>query len=546
MAPNLLKKSVFIAAIVLVCLWGIVANPNNWGIPTSWQALRQNAEQHIHLGLDLRGGTHLVLQVMVNDALNSEADQTIERLQDTLKKRQITYGGITRIDAAGIHDDGGILVQGVPVEQTSAFRQALDEGEPNWTYSQAQGGAYQLTLRKPVAADIRERTLDQSLETIRNRIDSLGVSEPTIQERGQGEYEILVQLPGVDDPARVKEIMQTTALLEIKEVKDGPFSSREQALSTMNGVLPPGTELVESVEKPEGDTAASNVNEWYLVVRPPAITGRDLRNARPGRDENNRPEVDFTLTADGARRFGDFTERNVGNRLAVVLDGKIQSVATIRSRIADSGRITGRFSQQRANDLSLVLRAGALPASMHYLEERTVGPSLGADSIREGIIASIVGLAAVIIFMVIYYRMAGVNAIVALFLNLVLLLAALAYIRATLTLPGIAGVILTIGMAVDANVLVFERVREELRGGKTVVSSIEAGFSKAFLTIIDTHVTTIISAFFLFLFGTGPVKGFAVTLSIGLVANVFTAVFVSRVIFEYVLAHKPRGAELSI
>ncbi len=546
MAPNILKKAIFIAAIVLICLWGVVSNPTTWGIPTNWQALRQNMQERIHLGLDLRGGTHLVLQVAVNDAINSEADQTIERLQDTLKKRQITFGGMTRIDAANIHDDGGILVQGIPVEQTSAFRQAIDENEPNWTYQQVQGGAYQLTLRKPAAADIRERTLQQSIETIRNRVDSLGVSEPTIQERGQGEYEILVQLPGVDDPARVKEIMQTTALLEITLVKDGPFSSREQALSSMNGILPPGTELLESVEKPEGDAAASASNEWYLVPRAPAITGRNLRNARAGRDENNRPEVDFTLTADGARRFGDFTESNVGQRLAVVLDGKIQSVATIRSRIADSGRITGRFSQQRANDLSLVLRAGALPASMHYLEERTVGPSLGADSIREGIVASIVGLAAVILFMVIYYRMAGVNAIVALALNLVILLAALAYIRATLTLPGIAGVILTIGMAVDANVLVFERVREEIRGGKTVVSSIEAGFSKAFLTIIDTHVTTIISAFFLFLFGTGPVKGFAVTLSIGLVANVFTAVFVSRVIFDYVLSRGPRRTELSI
>ena len=268
--------------------------------------------------------------------------------------------------------------------------------------------------------------------------------------------------------------------------------------------------------------------------------------ALPICDENQRPEVEFTLTADGARRFGDFTERNVGNRLAVVLDGKVQEVATIQSKITDSGRITGRYTPQRASDIALVLRAGALPASMRYLEERTVGPSLGADSIRDGIVASMVCLAAVIIFIVIYYRMAGVNAIVALFLNLILLLAALAYIRATLTLPGIAGVILTIGMAVDANVLVFERVREELRAGKTVVSSVEAGFSKAFLTIIDTHVATIISAFFLFLFGTGPVKGFAVTLSIGLVANVFTAVFVSRVIFDYVLSRKERGTALSI
>jgi preprotein translocase subunit SecD len=256
--------------------------------------------------------------------------------------------------------------------------------------------------------------------------------------------------------------------------------------------------------------------------------------------------VDFRLVADGARRFGEFTERNIGQRLAVVLDGRIQSVATIQNRITDAGRITNVGSQQRAADLALVLRAGALPASMRYLEERTVGPSLGADSIRSGVLASLIGLLVVIFFMIFYYRLAGVNAILALFLNVIILLAALGYIRATLTLPGIAGFILTIGMAVDANVLVFERIREELRAGKTVVSSVQAGFHKAFLTIIDTHVTTVISAFFLFLFGSGPVKGFAVTLVIGLIANLFTAVFVSRVIFDYILARQPRRATLSI
>ncbi|OFW35783.1 MAG: protein-export membrane protein SecD [Acidobacteria bacterium RIFCSPLOWO2_12_FULL_60_22] len=339
--------------------------------------------------------------------------------------------------------------------------------------------------------------------------------------------------------------MQTTALLEIKEVKSGPYNSRQDGLAANSGVLPVGTELLESVERPETPDAPQGP-QWYLVTRAPAITGRDLRNARPGRDENNRPEVDFTLSADGARRFGEFTEKNVGNSLAVVLDGKIQSVAVIQSRIADSGRITGRFSQQRANDLSLVLRAGALPASMRYLEERTVGPSLGADSIRASMIASLVGLLAVIIFMMVYYRMAGVNAILALGLNLLILMAALAYIQATLTLPGIAGIILTIGMAVDANILVFERIREELRAGKTPVSAIEAGFTKALLTIIDSNATTVIAAFFLFLFGTGPVKGFAVTLTIGLVANLFTAVFVSRVIFDYVISRKPRQAAISI
>ena len=539
MPRNLLKKTIGIAALVLVCLYGII------GLPTSGKTLRENVQRRIHLGLDLQGGTHLVLQVMVNDAVNAEADQTIERLKQAFRQRQINYAAISRIDAKDVLDSGGIRVEGVPVEQTSAFRQAIDESEPTWTFASTGSGDYQLTLRQAALGEIRQRTLQQSVETIRNRVDSLGVSEPTIQERGQGEYEILVQLPGVEDPERVKEIMQTTALLEIKLVKSGPYPSRQDGLAANSGVLPVGTELLESVERPETPDAPQGP-QWYLVTRVPAITGRDLRNARPGRDENNRPEVDFTLSADGARRFGEFTEKNVGNSLAVVLDGKIQSVAVIQSRIADSGRITGRFSQQRANDLSLVLRAGALPASMRYLEERTVGPSLGADSIRASMIASVVGLLAVIIFMMVYYRMAGVNAILALGLNLLILMAALAYIQATLTLPGIAGIILTIGMAVDANILVFERIREELRAGKTPVSAIEAGFTKALLTIIDSNATTVIAAFFLFLFGTGPVKGFAVTLTIGLVANLFTAVFVSRVIFDYVISRKPRQAAISI
>ena len=541
MNRNLWKKAVVIGAVVLVSILGLI------GLPTSGESLTENLRESIRLGLDLRGGTHLVLQVRVNDAVNAEIDLTIERLRATLDREQIDYGGITPVNADDILDPGGILVQGIPLEQTAAFRDIVEQTEFNWTVQQVEPGSYQMTLRTSGPGgltEIRQQALRQSLETIRNRIDSLGVSEPTIQERGRGEYEILVQLPGVEDPDRVKEIMQTTALLEIKGVRSGPYPSREAALSQNSGILPSGTELLESAIRTEG--AVPGEREWYLVARAAVITGRDLRNARVGRDENNLPEVDFTLSADGGVRFGSFTEQNIGNPLAVVLDDRIQSVATIQSRITDSGRIMGRYTQQEASDLALVLRAGALPASMRYLEERTVGPSLGADSIRSGLLASLAGLMGVICFMVIYYRLAGINAIVALLLNLILLMAALAYAGATLTLPGIAGVILIIGMAVDANVLIFERIREELRAGKTVVSSVDAGFHKAFLTIIDTNLTTLIAAFFLFLFGTGPVKGFAVTLSIGLVANFFTAVFVSRVIFDYILSRKPRQAALSI
>ncbi len=538
MNANLGRRALITLAVIVASIIGIV------GLPTSLGQLRSNVAKRIPLGLDLKGGTHLVMQVMVNDAVNGEADLTIERLKQTLNSRQISFASMLRVDALQLMDDGGIRIEGVPDEQTSAFRQAVEETELNWLLTPEAGG-YKMVIRASILGDLRQRAVSQSVETIRNRIDSLGVSEPTIQERGQGTYEILIQLPGVDDPQRVKEILQTTALLEIKKVEGGPFPTRQDALSSSGGVLPPGTEVAESVEAPETSTAAP-VRQWYILTKSPAVTGRELRDAQPSKDENNRPEVSFILTSDGARRFGAFTESNIGNLLAVVLDKRIQTVATIQARISDSGRITGRFTQQRANDLALVLRAGALPASMEYLEERTVGPSLGADSIRAGVVASLVGFFAITVFMLLYYKVSGVNAVVALFINLVLLMAAMGYIHATLTLPGIAGIILTIGMAVDTNVLVFERIREELREGKTAVSALQTGFSKAWITIFDTHATTIIAAFFLFLFGSGPVKGFAVTLTLGLGANLFSGVFVSRVLFDYVVSRAGRNATLSI
>src|SRR5437879_3235403 len=306
------------------------------------------------------------------------------------------------------------------------------------------------------------------------------------------------------------------------------------------GVLPLNTKLARSPAR------GGNGESWYLVSRLPVVTGRDLRNARAGQDEFRKWEASFTLSQDGAKRFARFTEANIGNRLAVVLDNEIRSVATIQSRISGQGRITNLGSEQEASDLSLVLRSGSLPASIVYLEERSVGPSLGADSIHAGLVAGVVGLLAVIAVMLIYYKRAGVNAVLALILNTVILLALLAYFKAVLTLPGIAGVILTVGMAVDSNVLIFERIREELRAGKAVVSAVDAGFGKAWMTIVDTHVTTIVSCAFLFIFGSGPVKGFAVTLVIGLIANVFTAVLVSKTISDYELAHQRQLKTLSI
>jgi len=388
--------------------------------------------------------------------------------------------------------------------------------------------------------------VQQAIETIRNRIDQLGVSEPVIQEHGLGQYQILVQLPGVDDPARVKEIMQSTAMLEIKQVLGGPYTSEQDALQQNNGVLPPDSVILKG-----NDLGGPNAgDQYYLVTRSSAVAGTDLRSggASVGRDSNSgAPEVDFALTNQGGRKFADFTGSHIHDRLAVVLDNRVREVANIQEQIHDQGRISGgNMSEQSAKDLALILNSGALPASIKYLQELTVGPSLGTDSIRAGVRAAVVGMLAVLIFMLVYYHGSGINADVALILNLVILLGFLGYSGATLTLPGIAGVILTVGMGVDSNVLIFERIREELRNGKTPPSAVEQGFGHAWVTIVDTHVTTIVSAFILFIFGTGPVRGFAVTLTFGLLANLFTAVFVSRMIFDWVLSRKQRGEALSI
>jgi len=371
------------------------------------------------------------------------------------------------------------------------------------------------------------------------------VSEPVIQEHGLGQYQILVQLPGVDDPARVKEIMQSTAMLEIRQAVDKQSYPDEQAaLAAHNGVLPDNTVLMHG--RSIGATNENGDAVW-VISRVSAVAGHDLREARVGRNSQTAsPEVNFILTSEGGRRFSQFTGAHVGDSLAVVLDNKVMEVATIKSEIGDQGVIEGRFTDQQAKDLALVLNSGALPASIKYLEERTVGPSLGADSIRSGVRAAVIGMLAVLIFMLVYYHGAGINADVALILNLIILLGFLGFSGATLTLPGIAGVILTVGMGVDSNVLIFERIREELRNGKTPPSAVDQGFAHAWITIVDTHVTTIVSAFILFIFGTGPVKGFAVTLTFGLLANLFTAVFVSRVIFDYILSRKQRGEALSI
>ena len=539
MDKNIKTKAIVIVATILICIYGII------GLPTSKEELSQNIANSIKLGLDLRGGSQLVLQVQVQDAFKADADQSIERLKDEMLKAGIPYASLDRNEPATIEDADKIHinVKGIPVDKTAPFRELLQLKFSMWQMASIGSADYRLTKSTTESLMMRRDTVTRSMRTIENRINGLGLAEATVQQRGNGEAnpEILVQMPGVDDPARVKALLQAAAKLEIVEVKDGPFPSEEALRAKSGGILPLGTRPIQQASRP-GDQGES----WYVASRSAVVTGQDLRNARPSQDQMGKWETSFVLSPDAGKRFGRFTESNVGNKLAVLLDNKARSVATINSKIEDSGVITGAPSQQEASDLALVLTSGSLPAGIVYLEERTVGPSLGADSIRDGLMAGAVGVGAVVLVMLVYYKKAGINAVLALILNAIILIAVLAYFGAVLTLPGMAGIILTIGMAVDSNVLIFERIREELRNGKGVLAAVDAGFGKAWWTIVDTHVTTIVSCAFLFIFGTTAVKGFAITLVIGLLANVFTAVFVSRAIFDWELSGKQQPTTLSI
>jgi preprotein translocase subunit SecD len=546
MNPNTKWKALFILAVILLCVYGLIGLPK---FPTSLAQLRDNFSQQIKLGLDLQGGTHLVLQVQVQEAIAQETDQMVDRLTKQLRDKNIGYGEIRRVD------DTHILVRGVDSAQSSAFRDLVQQQYGTlWESAPAAGeqSGYTLTLRNSAIANIQSSTMTQSLETIQRRVNELGLTEPTIQLRGRNDNEILVQLPGEGDPDRAKNVIQAGGQLELRLVEDPrPYASQSEALSAHGGVLPQGTELLPGKSDSRSAAAAgSSTDVWYVVSRAPIVTGRDLQpsGVRETRQTNNPSfwQVNFVLTQEAAKRFGPFTEANMGKQLAIVLDHHVDSAPSINGKIEDNGMIEGSYTQETAHDLAQVLRAGALPASIKYLEQRTVGPSLGADSIRHGVQASILSLIVVMLFMVFYYKLSGANAVVALLLNLILLLAFMAMSGAVLTLPGIAGVILTIGMGVDSNVLVFERIREELRNGKSSAAAVDSGFSKAFLTIIDTHVTTVVSALFLGFFGTGPIRGFAITLVVGLLANIFTAVYVSKTIFQYHLAKMDRQAQLSI
>jgi preprotein translocase subunit SecD len=515
MKKNLQWKGVLIAAVTALSIWAFYP-----------------PQEKIKLGLDLRGGIHLVMKVNTDDAIVAVTDEVAEMLSRELDDQNVAFQSAERAGTATI------AVSGVDINRDADFRRVVENRFPSWEVRSEGSGSWELSLRPADVAALRVETVTQAIDTIRRRVDELGVAEPVIVPHGDTGDQILVQLPGFDDVTRAKELIRSTAKLELRLVR-GVGLSEDQLLA--GRAQPPGTEILPGEPDAGGDLV------YYLVDRTPVTTGRDLKNARRSIDYNtNTPNVSFTLKPEAARRFQETTRENIGRQLGIVLDRQVVSAPVIQSAIYDQGQITGNFSVEEAQDLAIKLRSGALPASLEYQEERTVGPSLGADSIRSGILASLVGLAAVVIFVLIYYRLAGVNAIVTLVLNLVILLGALAYFDATLTLPGIAGVILTIGIGVDANVLIFERIKEEIRAGKTARTAISSGFGRVFWTIFDANLTSLIAAAILFQFGTGPVQGFAVTLIVGLVSNMFTAIFVSHFLFDVFYRGQRQVESLSI
>ena len=560
---NLVQRTVIIAVVTLVGIY-VVIGPRRR--PTlhdfTWSGIKATLASNIHLGLDLKGGTHLVMRVKTDEVLKS-----------------LTLGDAIAIEKAA--KDAGLPVKDVKPETTGgSYRITLEATDAsklteiedavkkkidvsNWT-SSVSGNTIIWTLPPTAQGNLAEQATEQAKRIIESRLDAVGVAEPLVQRHGsQASHQILVQMPGIHDPERVKQLLKAESKLELVHVISPPspqsvqtYNTEEEAKTSLGGTLPANRRVLPYAERNEPTTGADQTatdqtqkqKKWVVVESPAVVDGSELRNAsatqsRAGADEY---QIAFALKPTGADKFGTWTGANINEYMGVILNDEVKSIAYIKSQISDQGEISGRFTKQSADDLALTLRSGALPAPIEYMEERTVGPSLGADSIRSGVRASLVGLILVVVFMLVYYHGAGVNAVVALLLNMILMLAALILFQATLTLPGIAGIILTIGMAVDSNVLIFERIREELRSGKTIPSAIEQGFARAFVTIIDTHVTTIISSMFLFVFGTGPLRGFAVTLVIGLLINLFSAVYVSRTIFMWELSRKRKLESLSI
>jgi len=519
-----------VVVICAVCALGVLLSLPNLFTEAQLSRLPAFAQKQVSLGLDLRGGSYLLLQVDVEAAQRERLNGVVEGVRKTLLDAKIGYEGLkSEGDAAvfTISDKGRI----------EDARQALAKLDPDLALTIAADGTGSMRFTQVATDSRRRQAVDQSIEIIRRRIDETGTKEPTIQREGQDR--ILVQLPGIDNPQRVKELLGRTAKLTFQLVD--PNVSVEDA---RRGKLPPGDEILPSAEEGRGSRNSPSAGSY--VVRKRVMVGGDTLVDAQATFQNNEPVVSFKFDAVGARRFGDATRENVGKPFAIVLDNKVISAPVIREPITGgSGIISGSFTVQSASDLALLLRAGALPAPITILEERTVGAELGADSIHAGTVASIVGVALVAIFMVLFYGLFGIFADIALFFNLCLMLAGLSLLGATLTLPGIAGIALTMGMAVDANVLIYERIREERRGGRSLLSSLEAGFSRAFGTILDSHVTTLVAGLLLYWLGSGPVKGFAVTLSIGVLTSLFSAILVTRLqIVTWVRRMKPKEIPL--
>ncbi|HSP07087.1 MAG TPA: protein translocase subunit SecD [Acidobacteriota bacterium] len=516
---NLQWKIILVLALTAIAIYGIYP-----------------PDKKIKLGLDLKGGIHLVAEVKLEEAVASYTDQFIERLRSELQEKGVTVGNILR------QENSSFTIEGIPADKEANVKKIM-ETHTEWDLSPISGGKAVAKVRQQFIATRAEDAVKLAVQIIRDRVNQFGVSEAIVQREGITGGRLIIQLPGVEDTDRVKSLIQGTAKLDLKLVTGGPAPTEQALLAGTNGQVPPGQEVVAHTGlRNDG----SSYSEYLLVQRQAIISGDELQSAGRSTDEYGRPAVSFTIRSGSADKFGKFTESNIGKNLAIILDNKIQSFPTINARITNSGIITGQFTIEEANDLGVMLQSGALPAGLRFLEQRVVGPYLGLDSIRKGLMACAIGALSIVIFMIFYYKLSGVNAIVALVLNMLYLLAFLSYFQATLTLPGIAGIVLSIGMAVDANVLIFERIKEDMRLGKTVRSALQSGFAKAFWPIFDSNITTIISALFLFWFGSGPVKGFAVTLIIGIAASMFTAIWVSRLIFDIHLSKQKKVETLSI
>lgn len=532
MDKNLKWRAILILTVIIISCFYLA--PSIFKLPSWWESTFPS--EKISLGLDLQGGMYLLLEVETEKALSNNADRMVSDLKDVLRKERIPSGQIERVE------NDKILVEILDPAHKEKFREVLEESFPNLeklSFDEKEGiVTYTLGLTSKNKEYLKRFAVDTGLETIRNRIDEFGVSEPTIQK--QGEDRILIQLPGIKDPKRAIELIGRTALLEFKIVNDEYDLNK-----ALKGDIPPDCEILYS--KREDKKTGETTKKSYLLKRRTLLTGEHLREAMVRfNPQFNQPYVSITFDSLGAKRFEKITGDNIKKRMAIILDNNVYSAPVIQDKIS-GGRasITGSFTTEEARDLAIVLRAGSLPAPVKILEQRTVGPSLGQDSIRQGVKSILIGSTAVLIFMMIYYLLSGTVANAALCFNILIILSALAAFRATLTLPGIAGILLTIGMAVDANVLIFERTREELRTGKTPRAAINAGYAKALVTILDANITTLIAALFLFQFGTGPIKGFAVTLIIGLIASLFTAIVCTRVVFDYFLSRR-RVKKLSI